>query len=216
MMCLICDIIVKLVYSKIFSGPGFIFTACDDVMVYSCQKVTEAAAAISHSKLQIKAPTFMGNSTYLCWHLSNFGQEQFLQSLGHHYYVLKQNRSCTVKKLKKYMSRNMTKPTIRTSAQRRLISPGIHPVRSVFTVPMKEAWVLSYPLSPQWRLIRLGGCPGWSVFAGRTSNFVGFVVRELLFSSFFTFFLWILAQNTKIVDESLAGELLRDRLCASS
>ena len=27
---------------------------------------------------------------------------------------------------------------------------------------MKKAWVLSYPLSAQRRLIRLGGCPGWS------------------------------------------------------
>ena len=32
----------------------------------------------------------------------------------------------------------------------------------VFAVRMKKAWVLSYPLSAQWRLIRLGGCPGWS------------------------------------------------------
>ena len=32
----------------------------------------------------------------------------------------------------------------------------------VFAVPMKKAWVLSYPLSAQRRLIRLGGCPGWS------------------------------------------------------
>ena len=32
----------------------------------------------------------------------------------------------------------------------------------VFTVCMKKAWVLSYPLSAQRRLIRLGGCPGWS------------------------------------------------------
>ena len=32
----------------------------------------------------------------------------------------------------------------------------------VFAVRMKKAWVLSYPLSTQWRLIRLGGCPGWS------------------------------------------------------
>ena len=31
-----------------------------------------------------------------------------------------------------------------------------------FTVHMKKPWVLSYPLSAQWRLIRLGGCPGWS------------------------------------------------------
>ena len=32
----------------------------------------------------------------------------------------------------------------------------------VFAVRMKKAWVLSYPLSAQGRLIRLGGCPGWS------------------------------------------------------
>ena len=31
----------------------------------------------------------------------------------------------------------------------------------VFAVCMKKAWVLSYPLSGQRRLIRLGGCPGW-------------------------------------------------------
>ena len=30
-------------------------------------------------------------------------------------------------------------------------------------------------------LIRLGGCPGWSVFAGRTCHFVGFVVRGLIY-----------------------------------
>ena len=38
----------------------------------------------------------------------------------------------------------------------------------VFAVRMKKAWILSYPLSAQWRLVRLGGCTGWSVFAGRT------------------------------------------------
>ena len=32
----------------------------------------------------------------------------------------------------------------------------------VFTVGMKQGWVLSYPLSAQRKLIRLGGCPGWS------------------------------------------------------
>ena len=32
----------------------------------------------------------------------------------------------------------------------------------VFTVQMKKAWVLSYPMSAQKRLTRLGGCPGWS------------------------------------------------------
>ena len=32
----------------------------------------------------------------------------------------------------------------------------------VFTVHMKKGWVLSYPLSAKGRLIKLGGCPGWS------------------------------------------------------
>ena len=31
----------------------------------------------------------------------------------------------------------------------------------VFAVRMKKACVLSYPLSAQWTLMRLGGCPGW-------------------------------------------------------
>ena len=30
-------------------------------------------------------------------------------------------------------------------------------------------------------LIRLSGCPGWSVFAGRKGHFVGFVMRQLNF-----------------------------------
>ena len=40
----------------------------------------------------------------------------------------------------------------------------IHPpsLIRVFEVCMKKPWVLSYPLSAQRRLIRLGGCPGWS------------------------------------------------------
>ena len=32
----------------------------------------------------------------------------------------------------------------------------------VFAVRMKKAWVLSYPMSTQRRLIRLGGYPSWS------------------------------------------------------
>ena len=39
---------------------------------------------------------------------------------------------------------------------------GIHPIWSVFAVRMKKAWVLSYLLWAQQRLIRLGRCPGWS------------------------------------------------------
>ena len=42
------------------------------------------------------------------------------------------------------------------------ISLVICPVGSVFTVHMKLAEALSYPFSTQWRLIRLGGCTGWS------------------------------------------------------
>ena len=48
-------------------------------------------------------------------------------------------------------------------AQRRLGSwKMICPVWSVFAVRMKKAWVLSYAMSAQRKLIRLGGCPGWS------------------------------------------------------
>ena len=39
--------------------------------------------------------------------------------------------------------------------------PG-HPPSLVFAVRMEKHWVFSYPLSAQRRLIRLGGCPGWS------------------------------------------------------
>ena len=38
---------------------------------------------------------------------------------------------------------------------------GVCPVWSVLTFRMKKASVLSYPLSIQQRLIRLGRCPGW-------------------------------------------------------
>ena len=41
--------------------------------------------------------------------------------------------------------------------------PGLpHSLIRAFAVHMKKAWTLSYPMSAQWRLIRLGGCPGWS------------------------------------------------------
>ena len=41
--------------------------------------------------------------------------------------------------------------------------PGHPPsLMRVFAVRMKKAWALSYPMGAQWRLIRLGGCPGWS------------------------------------------------------
>ena len=51
----------------------------------------------------------------------------------------------------------MTKPTKWLCALQRLPS-----LIRIFAVPMKKAWVLSYPMSTQRRLIRLGECPGWS------------------------------------------------------
>ena len=44
-----------------------------------------------------------------------------------------------------------------------LDQPGHPPsLITVFAVRMKKVWVLSYLLCAQRRLIRLGGCPGWS------------------------------------------------------
>ena len=62
------------------------------------------------------------------------------------------------------VSRSTTKPIkwyVRPAKTQ--ISIGFRPVWSVFTVCMKKAWVLSYPLSAQQRLIKLGRCSGWSV-----------------------------------------------------
>ena len=39
---------------------------------------------------------------------------------------------------------------------------GIRPAWSIFAIHLKRVWVLSYSYSAQRRLIRLGGCPGWS------------------------------------------------------
>ena len=62
------------------------------------------------------------------------------------------------------MSRLMTKPTkwpvhpAKTQDQ-----PGHPPsLIRVFAVRMKKPGVLGYSLRAQWRLIRLGECPGWS------------------------------------------------------
>ena len=45
-----------------------------------------------------------------------------------------------------------------------------------------KAWVLSYPLSAQRRLIRLGGCPGWSESSLSALSFCWFchVVSHML------------------------------------
>ena len=59
----------------------------------------------------------------------------------------------------KWAAEWQTKWPVRTAKTR--ISLDIRPVWSVFTVSMKKHLVLIYPLSAQWRLIRLGWCPGW-------------------------------------------------------
>ena len=56
----------------------------------------------------------------------------------------------------------MTKPT-KCAPSEDSDQPGHLPsLIRVFAVRMKKAWVPSYPLSAQRRLIRLGRCPGWS------------------------------------------------------
>ena len=59
------------------------------------------------------------------------------------------------------------------------ISLGICPVWSVFAIRMKKAWVLSYPLSTRWRLIRLGRCQADLSLHWAHSHFVGFVMSWL-------------------------------------
>ena len=74
------------------------------------------------------------------------------------------------------MSRLMTKPTKWLCAQRRLGSAwasaqsdqSLHCPGSLATIERTAK-----------TLIRLGGDSGWSVFAGRTCHFVGFVMRRL-------------------------------------
>ena len=63
------------------------------------------------------------------------------------------------------MSHDMTKPT-----------------KWVLAVRKKKPWVLSYPFSTQRRLIRLGGCPGWSESSLGAHSFCWFchVVAQIL------------------------------------
>ena len=69
----------------------------------------------------------------------------------------------------------VTKPTIRpVHPAKTQISLCIHRV----AVHMKKHWVLSYPLSALWRLIRLGGCPGWSESSLCAHVTVRFVMRR--------------------------------------
>ena len=70
------------------------------------------------------------------------------------------------------------------------ISLGIHQVWSVFAVRRKKSWVLSYPLSAQRRLIRLGGCPGWSQSSLVAHSFC-FVVPRLKCKILRSLCLWV-------------------------
>ena len=76
-------------------------------------------------------------------------------------------------------------------------------VGRVFAVRMKKAWVLSYPLSAQRKLIRLGGCPGWSESSLGAHSFCWFchVVAHKCFTGIFLFiapeFLKLLWNNKK-------------------
>ena len=58
----------------------------------------------------------------------------------------------------------MTKPNKMACAPSEDSDQPGHPpsLIRVFAICMKKAWILSYPLRAQRRLIRLGGCPGWS------------------------------------------------------
>ena len=58
----------------------------------------------------------------------------------------------------------------------------------VFAVRIKKAWVLSYLLSAQRRLITLGGYPGWSESSLGARLFVGFVTGRLI-----TFLYWYIS-----------------------
>ena len=61
------------------------------------------------------------------------------------------------------MSGDLTKPQNKCVPSEDSNLPGHPPsLIRVSAVCMKKAWVLSYPLSAQRRLIRLGRCPGWS------------------------------------------------------
>ena len=79
---------------------------------------------------------------------------------------------------RRHMSQHMTKPTKMAYAPSEdSDQPGhLSSLIRVFAVRMQKAWVLTYPLSAERRLIRLDG-----VFAGHTCHFVGFVMRWLVY-----------------------------------
>ena len=51
----------------------------------------------------------------------------------------------------------------------------------VFTVHMKKAWVLSYPLSAQRSLIRLGRCQCWSLLGAQSFCWFSHEAAQILY-----------------------------------
>ena len=68
----------------------------------------------------------------------------------------------------------------------------------VFAVRTNSAWVLSYPLSAQRRLIRLGGCPGWSEASLGAQSFCWFCHGRLKCQGVFALVEW-LAFNERVI-----------------
>ena len=65
----------------------------------------------------------------------------------------------------------MTKPT-KSPVRPAKTQISLPSLIRVFAVRMKKPWALSYPLSAQWRLIRLCGCIGWSESSQGARHFV--------------------------------------------
>ena len=107
------------------------------------------------------------------------------------------------------LSRCMTKstkwPVHPAKTQIRL---GIRPVWSVFTVCMKKHWVLASPKSTQWSLIRLGGCPGWTVSS------LGGWVNLLVLSCSGSFYFPLSGYNTKSSSWSLSPTGILSQICS--
>ena len=85
-------------------------------------------------------------------------------------------------------------------AQRRLRSAWVSASLISLAVRMKKAWVFSYPLSAQRRLIRLGRCPGCSESSLGTQSFCWFCheVAHFCCLPFCLYLLGALIDKTKL------------------
>ena len=79
----------------------------------------------------------------------------------HMHHIWKYMHKCNIKLIIEPVHNKTNKMTCAPSKDSD--QPGHPPsLIRVFTVRMKKAWVVSYPLSAQRGLIKLGSCPGWS------------------------------------------------------